>query len=181
MSFLPDPAPDALEPAQQAAWSAFVERHPGRLTNMKAVLLHDLPAFEAYMQWYELADGLAARLGDRAVNLFSYAISDANECLVCSVFFRRILIDGGEDPDDPRTTPDEDLLLRFGRAIATVPTAIPADLRAEVEAAWPADVRLLLVAFAGQMVATNLLNTVGQVPLDAVLHEYRRAGDARVR
>jgi len=42
-------------------------------------------------------------------------------------------------------------------------------------------VRLLLVAFAGQMVATNLLNTVGQVPLDDVLHEYRRSGDLRVR
>ena len=148
---------------------------------MKAVLLHDLPAFEAYMQWYVLADRLAAHIGDRGVNLFSYAISDANECLVCSVFFRRILIDGGEDPDNPHTTPDEDLLLQFGRAIATRPAAIPADLRAEVEAAWPAGVRLLLVACGGLMVATNLLNTVGQVPLDDVLHEYRRAGDARVR
>jgi len=181
VSFLPDPQPEALEPQQQAAWNRFVERHPGRLTNMKAVLLHNLPAFEAYMEWYALADELAAHIGDRGVNLFSSAISEANECLVCSVFFRRILIDAGEDPDALVTTPEDDLLLEFGRAIATTPSAIPAELRARVEATWPAEVRLVLVAFAGQMVATNLLNTVGQVPLDTILYEYRRAGDARVQ
>lgn len=181
VSFLPDPAPEALEPAQQAAWNRFAERHPGRLTNMKAVLLHNLPAFEAYMEWYTLADELAGIIGDRGVNLFSSAISEANECLVCSVFFRRILIDSGEDPDDLRTTPEEDVLMAFGRAIATTPGAIPSELRASVEATWSAEARLVLVAFAGQMVATNLLNTVGQVPLDEILYEYRRAGDARVR
>jgi len=29
------------------------------------------------------------------------------------------------------------------------------------------------------MVATNLLNTVGRVPLDEVLYEYRKPGDER--
>jgi hypothetical protein len=32
---------------------------------------------------------------------------------------------------------------------------------------------------AGQMVATNLVNTVGRVPLDEVLYEYRKPGDER--
>ncbi len=29
----------------------------------------------------------------------SHAISSENDCLVCSTFFRRILIESGEDPD----------------------------------------------------------------------------------
>ena len=180
MSFLPDPTPDSLEPAQQAAWSAFAERHPGRLTNMKAVLLHDLPVFEAYMQWYVLADRLAARIGDRGVNLFSYAISDANECLVCSVFFRRILIDNGEDPDNPQVTEAEQLLIDWGRLIASNPGGIPDEFYARLESSFNPQLRVILLAFAGQMVATNLVNTVGRVPLDEVLYDYRKPGDTRV-
>ena len=38
---------------------------------------------------------------------------------------------------------------------------------------------MLLVAFAGQMVATNLFVTVGKVPLDEVLYDYRKPGDER--
>jgi hypothetical protein len=39
--------------------------------------------------------------------------------------------------------------------------------------------RVLLVAFAGQMIATNLFTIVGKVPLDEVLYEYRKPGDER--
>ncbi len=181
MTFLPEPAAE-LSPEQQAEWDAFFVRHPGRLTNMKAVLLADAPSFRAYMEWYTLFDALAAELGERPVHLLSYAISDANECLICSVFFRRILIDGGDDPDDPRTTPLEDVLLDFGRAFARTPNAIPDELYARVEEFIPEErVRLILIAFSGQMVATNLLNTVGRIPLDEVLYGYRKDGDARVR
>lgn len=181
MSFLPEPGGD-LDPGQQAAWDRFTAAHPGRLTNMKSVLLEHLPSFRAYMEWYELFDALAERIGERAVELFSYAISDANDCLICSVYFRRILIDSGEDPDDPRTTAEEDVLLEFGRAIARSQTTIPDELITRVEEAFPDErTRLVIVAFAGQMVATNLLNSVGRIPLDDVLSAYRRAGDERVR
>ncbi|MBO9578176.1 MAG: hypothetical protein J7480_05345 [Microbacteriaceae bacterium] len=182
MSFLPEPDPDHLTAEQQAAWDAFVARHPGRLTNQKAVMLGHLPTFEVYMGWYPLFDELAAEIGERPVHLFAHAISDANECLICSVFFRRILIDGGDDPDEPRTTPLEDVLLEFGRACVRTPAAIPAELYARVEEHVPsAQARLKLVSFAGQMAATNLFNSVGKVPLDEVLYGYRKAGDARVR
>ncbi len=182
MSFLPEPDPEHLTPEQQAAWDAFVARHPGRLTNQKAVMLGDLDTFEIYMGWYTLFDSLAAEIGERPVHLFAHAISDENECLICSVFFRRILVEGGEDPDDPRTTPLEDVLLEFGRALARTPAAVPAELYARVEALLPEErTRLLLVAFAGQMVATNVFNSVGRVPLDEVLYGYRKDGDARVR
>lgn len=182
MAFLPEPRPDELTSEQAAAWNEFVARHPGRLTNQKAVMLNDPDTFEIYMGWYTLFDTLAAAIGERAVHVFAHAISDENDCLICSVFFRRILIDGGDDPENPATTPLEDTLLEFGRAIARTPTAIAEALYERVETFIPdPHTRTVLVAFAGQMVATNVFNSVGRVPLDEVLYGYRKAGDERVR
>jgi hypothetical protein len=114
------------------------------------------------------------------VSLFSYAISDASDCLVSSAYFRKILIESGDDPDNPVVTETEQLLLEWGRLIATTPGEIPDGFYARLEQAFSPKLRVLLVAFAGQMVATNTFVTVGRVPLDEVLYEFRRAGDARV-
>ena len=182
MTFLPEPRPGELTPDQAAAWETFVARHPGRLTNQKAVMLNDLDTFQIYMGWYTLFDKLAAAIGERAVHVFAHAISEENDCLICSVFFRQILIDGGSDPENAVTTELEDLLLELGQAIARTPSAVPEALYDRVERLIPdSGSRTVLVAFAGQMVATNVFNSVGRVPLDQVLYGYRKAGDDRVR
>jgi hypothetical protein len=180
MTFLPVTRYDELGPEARAASDAHVEAHGGRITNMKATLLAHVPSFTAYMQWYTLRDALAPFIGERAVSLFSYAISDENDCLVCSVFFRKILIDAGEDPDNPQVTEAEQLLIDWGRYIARDPAGIPAEFYASLEQTFNPQLRVLLLAFAGQMVATNLFNTVGRVPLDEVLYDYRKPGDDRV-
>jgi hypothetical protein len=179
-AFLPMLPDDELSPEALVAAQRQVELHGGRITNMKRTLLGHVPSFTAYMQWYTLKDELEPYIGERAVSLFSYAISDANDCLVCSVFFRRILIDSGDDPDNPTVTETEQLLLEWGRLIATASGDIPDAFYTRLEAAFSPALRVLLVAFAGQMVATNLVNIVGRVPLDEVLYEYRKSGDARV-
>lgn len=181
MTFLPITSYDELDAEGKAASDAQVAKHGGRITNMKATLLSHIPCFTAYMEWYTLRDALVPFIGERAVSLFSYAISDENDCLVCSVFFRRILIDSGEDPDNPQVTETEQLLIDWGRWIARDPGGIPDDFYARLEAAFSPQLRVILLAFAGQMVATNLFNTVGRVPLDEVLYDYRRPGDDRTR
>ncbi len=179
MGFLPFPSDDEFSPEAQAAADRQLTLHGGRITNMKRTLLGHVPSFDAYMTWYTLRDELEPYIGERAVSLFSYAISDANDCLVCSVFFRRILIESGDDPDNPTVTEAEQLLLEWGRQIAVDPAGITPEFRARIEEAFNPKLRLILVAFAGQMVATNLINTVGQVPLDEVLYEFRKPGDDR--
>jgi alkylhydroperoxidase family enzyme len=139
---------------------------------MKRTLLHNVPAFHAYMEWYTLYDLLAPTLGDRALALFSYAISSTNECLVCSTFFRKILIDSGDDPDNPTVDATEQFLLDFGQAIARQPNAIPSALYAELKERFDTEQIVLLIAFAGIMAATNLFNEVAKIPLDEVLYDY---------
>ena len=179
MTFLPITQYDELGEQAKAASDAQVASHGGRITNMKATLLGHVPSFRAYMEWYTLRDALVPYIGERAVSLFSYAISDENDCLVCSVFFRRILIDNGEDPENPQVTEAEQLLIDWGRLIARSPAAIPDEMYARLEKAFNPQLRVILVAFAGQMIATNLFNIVGRVPLDEVLYDYRKPGDER--
>jgi alkylhydroperoxidase family enzyme len=141
---------------------------------MKRTLLHNVPAFHAYMEWYTLRDHLASFISDRAISLYSYAISQANDCLVCSTFFRKILIDSGEDPDKPNLSETEKLLMDFGHAIGRDPHHISDELYEKIKIQFNAEQIVLLIAFAGIMAATNLFNTVAKVPLDEVLYRYTK-------
>ena len=125
MGFLPMPSDEELEHDAAVAAERQLNDHGGRITNMKRTLLSHVPSFDTYMDWYTLRNELEPFIGERAVSLFSYAISDANDCLVCSVFFRKILIESGDDPDNPVVTETEQLLLEWGRLIATTPGEIP--------------------------------------------------------
>ncbi|TAL34580.1 MAG: hypothetical protein EPN93_11765 [Spirochaetes bacterium] len=153
-----------------------VARH-GRITNMKRTLLHSVPAFKAYMEWYTLKDLIVPFIGERAFSLFSYAISNGNNCLICSLFFRKILVDSGEDTDNPKLSDIERLLMDLGVHICTNPHEIPGEFYGRLKTAFTDEQLTLLVAFAGIMYATNLFNTVARVPLDEVLYPYRKKTD----
>ncbi len=180
MTFLPMPEDAEFSTDALAAAERQVERHGGRISNTQRTLLGHVPSFEAYMQWDTLKDELEPYIGERAVSLFAYAISDAADGLVCSATFRRILVESGDDPDNPQVTETEQLLLDWGRMIATRPGDIPPDVRARLEEAFSPKLRLMLVAFAGLTVAMNLVTTVGRIPLDESLYEFRAPGDTRV-
>ncbi|MBI3737250.1 hypothetical protein HY256_12160, partial [Candidatus Sumerlaeota bacterium] len=90
---------EEVSPAMQAEYDGQVARH-GRMTNMKRTLAHSPPAFHALMEWYKLRDEIQPFLGERLTMIFAHAISAQTDCLICSTFFRRILVDWGEDPDE---------------------------------------------------------------------------------
>ena len=89
---------DAAPPEARVAAEAHVRNH-ARMTNMKRTLLHSLPAFRALMEWYPLRDTIQPFLGERLTTLFAHAISAETDCLICSTFFRRMLIQTGDNPD----------------------------------------------------------------------------------
>src|SRR6476659_10807893 len=89
---------EAAAPDARAAADAHVRNH-ARMTNMKRTLLQSLPAFHALMEWYPLRDAVQPFLGERLTHLFAHAVSTETDCLICSTFFRRLLIQSGENPD----------------------------------------------------------------------------------
>ncbi len=145
----------------------------GRITNMKRTLLHNVPSFKAYMEWYTLYDELKPVLGDRALSILSYAISSGNDCLICGSFFKKILEDRGDDPDDLKMDETEELLHTLGTCIALDPHNIPDYVYDGLKSKFSDEVIVTIVAFAGIMYATNLFNTVMKVDLDEVLYNHK--------
>ncbi|MCR5041039.1 MAG: hypothetical protein K6C36_02925 [Clostridia bacterium] len=171
MSYLPMQDYETAAKEVRAEFDDQIQKH-GRITNMKKTLLADVPSFKAYMEWYTLYDGLKTFLDDRAIELFSYAVSNGNHCLICSTFFRKILIDSGDDPDDPKLTDKEKLLMDLGKAICIDAHNIPPEIYDGLKKEFSDKQIVQLIAFAGIMYATNLFNTVARVPLDGVLYDY---------
>ena len=155
------------------------EKHHGRMTNMKRTLLHSLPSFHALMEWYTLRDDVRPFLGDRGATIFSHAISAETDCLICSTFFRRILIDAGEDPEELALNDREQLLVDFGRQLAKDPKGVDDALYASLTKQFSAAELVALTAFGSIMLATNIFNDALRVDLDGYLEPYRRQAGAR--
>lgn len=171
------PRIDPLEYADMppdAAAAHDAHQSVGRITNMKRTLLRSVPAFHALMEWYPLRDTVQPFLGDRLTTLFAHAVSSETECLICSTFFRRILIDSGEDPDALELDARESDVVAFGWALAVTPHRVPDAVYDRVAVRFTDEQMVALVAFGALMVATNVVNNALGVPLDDYLQPYRR-------
>jgi alkylhydroperoxidase family enzyme len=171
-----DPAADVPPDARAAADDHAA--HVGRITNMKRTLLHSVPAFRALMTWYDLRDTVRPFLGDRLTTIFAHAVSAETDCLICSTFFRRILVDSGENPDELALSDAEAEVVAFGRAMARDRHRVGDDVFAPLRARYTDEQLVALTAFGALMIATNVINNALGVPLDGYLEPYRR-GRAR--
>jgi hypothetical protein len=160
MGFLPLPADEDLSTDAQTAAARFQDEHPGPLTDFDRALLNSVPVFDAYARWHAVRDELVPYLGERAVTLFSLALSEAVGAAYWVAVLRRELEDSGDDPDQPQVTEAERLLLDWGRAVGTDPDAVPADLVARVQATFQPKVRVALAGFAGLMTAACVFSLV---------------------
>jgi alkylhydroperoxidase family enzyme len=143
-----------------------------RMTNMKNTLAHDRVAFDALMSWYPLRDAVQPFLGERRTELYCHAISTQADCLVCSTFFRRLLIERGEDPDVLEMDAEDELIVEFGRQLARDSHGVSDDLFERLRARYDERQIVLLVAFGALMLATNVVNDALQVPLDDYLQRF---------
>jgi alkylhydroperoxidase family enzyme len=164
---------DAAADDARAAAEAHVRSH-ARMTNMKRTLLHSVPAFEALMQWYPLRDAVQPILGERLTTLFAHAVSTETDCLICSTFFRRMLIQTGENPERLRLDEREEAVLDFGRAIAVSPFKVPDPVYQRLVSFFSPPQIVVLTAFGAMMVATNVVNNALDVDLDEYLQPYRK-------
>jgi alkylhydroperoxidase family enzyme len=161
-------APDAIRRAHDDHLSI------ARITNMKRTLLRSVPAFDALMTWYTLRDATIPILGDRLTTIFAHAISAETDCLICSTFFRRILIDSGEDPDHLALDAREQTVVAFARRLARSPFTVPNEIFAPLRELFDEEAIVTITAFGALMVATNVVNNALEIPLDEYLEPYRR-------
>jgi alkylhydroperoxidase family enzyme len=156
----------------QAAFDQIVAAQ-GRMTNMKATLAHSLPALDALMQWYPLREEVQTFIEARSTMLFVYAISAATDCLICSTFFRRLLIDAGENPDDLKMNDREQVVVDFARQLVRDPNQVSDELYARLGQQFSPPQIVALTAFGAMMIATNVFNNALRIDLDEYLQPYR--------
>ncbi|GAA4456172.1 hypothetical protein GCM10023189_25020 [Nibrella saemangeumensis] len=157
----------------RADWERHIADYPGsRITNMKATLSHSRLAFQVYMQWYPLYEEVKTIVGNRLAYLFAHAISQGSDCPLCTTFFRRIIVQNGERPEDLQLSDDERLLLRFGSEMAQNKGDVLDELYQEIEQRYTPEQVVRLVAFAGQMIATNVFSNALRVDIDEYLYPY---------
>ena len=160
-------------PPVKMAFEQHVQQHGGRITNMKATLGRSLVAFEAYMQWYPLYSEVEKILGTRMASLYAHSISCAADCPLCSTFFRKIIIDSGETPEKLALSEPEKDVLNFGSGIAKHKGNIADRLYNIVATKYNEKEMVVLTAFAGIMIATNIFNNVIETEIDEYLSDYR--------
>lgn len=156
----------------KAAFFSHVMEYKGRITNLKATLGHSLLAFRIYTQWYPLYNEVQRILGARLAALYGMAISDGSGSAVCSTYFRKLLVELGEEPEFPQVTPDEQLLLDFGTAVAQSQGQVSDTLFGSLRGKYNTEHLVVLIAFAGQTIATNVFNNVVETDLDDYLIPY---------
>ncbi|TXK17354.1 hypothetical protein [Homoserinibacter sp. GY 40078] len=166
MTFLPLSSDAELSAEAVAAGEQYVRDHGAPLGPFERTLLGHVPSFRAYTQLATLSDELVPYIGERAVLLFAHAIATAQHGSVMSERYRRAILDAGDDPDAPQVTESERLLLDWGGLIGVDPASIPDGLRDRLSTAFSPRLRLMLAAFAGMVVACDVVAAVGGIAPD---------------
>lgn len=167
-----------ITPSLQVAYEKHVKEYNSRITNMKATLGHSILAFDVYMQWYPLYEQVEKILGKRLAYLYAYSISKGSDCLLCSTFFRKIIIDAGENPENLILTSSQKDVIDFGSSVAKNQGNITDNVYNSVAERFNKTQMVILIAFAGQMIATNVFNNVIETDIDEYLASYQSSLNA---
>jgi alkylhydroperoxidase family enzyme len=166
------PLTESSAPEESRSQAAAHLAAGGRMTNMKWTAAHSPVALDALLQWYPLFDALVPVVGERRMWILSHAISTQSECLICSTFFRRLLIDAGEDPAALVLDDYDELIAEFGRRLARDPHSVDDELHARLRERLSDAEIVTLTAFGALMIATNVFNDALGVELDGYLERY---------
>lgn len=154
-----------------------VEEHKAkgyRITNMKETLLHSVTAFRSLEDGiYNLQEELEKYLGNRAVLIFAYAISSNDDCIICSNYFKKLLIDNGIDYNTFAFSEDELLLIDYGKAFVENKAHVPQQILSRLSARFEEKEIVEITAFAAMLVANNYFNNAMVVELDNYLLDYK--------
>ena len=141
----------------------YIKKAP--MNNMKLTLLNNTVAFKALMGFHEVLAEAKTFLGELDANLFCYAISFENDCMVCSSIFKKFLDDLGVEFEGMVFTPVQQALVSFGRNVADNPHEVDEEQIEELKEFFTDEQIVVITSLAAMMVASNIINTVLDVEM----------------
>ncbi len=149
------------------------------VTNMKKGLLNDAATYDAYMGWYTSWNRLVEVIGEKDAILYAHAISTTNSCQLCSLFFISDVKGLGLDPHNLVYDDREQILVALAQSIVKNPTDVSDEIFDGLRKYFSDREIVVIVGFAGQMIATNNFNSVLKIDVDQrllpILHEFKPA------
>lgn len=136
------------------------------VTNMKKALLNDAATYDAFIAWYTSWNRLVEVIGEKDAVLYAHAISTTNSCQLCSLFFISDVKGLGLDPNNLVYDKKEQVLYELAQAIVKDPTSVSDDLFDRLREFFNDQEIVVIVGFAGQMIATNNFNSVLKINVD---------------
>ena len=136
------------------------------VTNMKKGLLNDAATYDAYMAWYTSWKRLVEVIGEKDAILYAHKISTTNSCQLCSLFFISDVKGLGLDPSNLVYDEKETLLAKLAESIVKDPTSVSDELFENLRKFFNDQELVVIVGFAGQMIATNNFNSVFKIDVD---------------
>lgn len=168
---------DELSGKALEAWDS--QEKNNNLTNMKKALLQDYATYDAYMGWYTSWNRLVEVIGEKDATLYSHAISTTNSCQLCSLFFISDVKALGLDPRNLHYDEKEQLLTDLGRQIVKDPTKVSDETFEKLHQYFTDAEIVVIVGYAGQMIATNNFNSVLKIDVDKrlipIINEFHPA------
>ena len=131
-----------------------------RITNVKKIILNHLPSFKSLeLGQYDLDDDLQRLIGKLDGDIFEYAISHANECLVCTTYFTRLLKEEhGIDPETFMFSDRQNLLIDYANNLAANPKEISDELFGRMQAEFDDETLVAITTMGVMMIAMNYFN-----------------------
>ena len=149
------------------------------VTNMTKGLLNDAATYDAFMAWYTSWKRLVEVIGEKDAVLYAHAISTTNSCQLCSLFFISDVKGLGLDPHNLVYDEREQVLVALAQSIVKNPTDVSDELFEKLRGFFSDREIVVIVGFAGQMIATNNFNSVLKIDVDQrllpILHEFKPA------
>lgn len=136
------------------------------VTNMKKGLLNDAATYDAFMAWYTSWNRLVEVIGEKDAILYAHAISTTNSCQLCSLFFISDVKGLGLDPANLVYDEREQVLTELAQSIVKDPTSVSDELFDRLRGFFNDQEIVVIVGFAGQMIATNNFNSVLKIDVD---------------
>ncbi|MBQ4271153.1 MAG: hypothetical protein II718_04965 [Clostridiales bacterium] len=147
------------------------------VTNMKKGLLNDAATYDAFMGWYTSWNRLVEVIGEKDAILYAHAISTTNSCQLCSLFFISDVKGLGLDPNNLVYDEKEQVLAELAQAIVKDPTSVSDEIFDRLRKFFNDQEIVVIVGFAGQMIATNNFNSVLKIDVDQrllpIINEFK--------
>ena len=149
----------ASDQVKEAVQKHLMDGHT--ITNEKRTLLHNIPSFWALEgKSYEISAELKKFISPRAANLFEYAISVENDCLVCTTYYKKWMESIGIDINHVEYTLEEELVIQYARAIVKDRKHVPAELFDQLKERIGEEGLVVLTTMGMFMIANNYFNDI---------------------